>query len=93
MKEIKPIKTGLERFQAYRKAKGIPQSATLLHAHKIMDFEEQERKELRAAYEALQKENAEQKRKIIIIEKELVEWNEFKKIRDAQMDALRKQMP
>lgn len=121
MHEIKPIKTGLERFQAYRKAKGIPQSATLLHAHKIMDFEEQERKELRSAYEALQKENADlqlrldaktlshqlmldrtlgvqkenddQKRKIISIENELVEWNEFKKIRDAQMSALRKQMP
>ena len=41
----------------------------------------------------LQKENDDQKRKIIGLEKELVEWNEFKKIRDAQMDALRKQMP
>lgn len=41
----------------------------------------------------LQKENCEQKRKIIELEKELVEWNEFKKIRDAQMQALRKQMP
>lgn len=48
---------------------------------------------MKAEIAALQKENAEQKRKIIIIEKELVEWNEFKKIRDAQMQALRKQMP
>lgn len=41
----------------------------------------------------LQAENDDQKRKIISIENELVEWNEFKKIRDAQMHALRKQMP
>ena len=41
----------------------------------------------------LQKENDDQKRKIIGLENELVEWNEFKKIRDAQMQALRKQMP
>lgn len=41
----------------------------------------------------LQKENDDQKRKIIDLENELVEWNEFKKIRDAQMQALRKQMP
>jgi hypothetical protein len=41
----------------------------------------------------LQKENDDQKRKIIGLENELVEWNEFKKIRDAQMHALRKQMP
>lgn len=41
----------------------------------------------------LQAENDEQKRKIISLENELVEWNEFKKIRDAQMQALRKQMP
>ena len=52
------------------------------------------------AYESLQKENedmkkenCDQKRKIISLENELVEWNEFKKIRDAQMQALRKQMP
>lgn len=40
----------------------------------------------------LQAENDEQKRKIISLENELVEWNEFKKIRDMQMQALRKQM-
>ena len=41
----------------------------------------------------LQKENDDQKRKIIDLENELVEWNEFKKIRDARMQAVRKQMP
>ena len=63
MSEIKPasIKTAQERFQAYMKAKGISLSSSLVHINKISQFEEQERKELRAAYEALQKENAELK--------------------------------
>ena len=38
------------------------------------------------------KENAAQAKRIAELESELVEWNEFKKIRDMQMQALRKQM-
>ena len=34
-----------------------------------------------------------QAKRIAELESELVEWNEFKKIRDAQMQSLRKQMP
>ena len=181
------IKTALDRFQAYCASKGIPEKSSLAHIHKIDQFEEHERKELRAAYEALQKEktkiedeldeykehhkeltehyralqflesefrkeneslnaevfrlkneliaslkdwhdlnannaalqkenaelkhinltsladlhfknreledkNAAQAKRIAELEKDLVEWNEFKKIRDAQMQALRKQM-
>ena len=56
------VKTALERFQAYCDSKGIPEKSSLAHIHKIGQFEEHERKELRAAYEALQKENAELKR-------------------------------
>jgi predicted RNase H-like nuclease (RuvC/YqgF family) len=54
---VSSIKTALERFQAYCDAKGIPEKSSLAHIHKIGQFEEHERKELRAAYEALQKEN------------------------------------
>ena len=63
MSEIKPviIKTAQERFQAYMKAKGIPISSSLVHINKMSRFEEQERKEIRAALEALQAENAELK--------------------------------
>ena len=59
MSEIKPviIKTAQERFQAYMKAKGIPISSSLVHINKMSQFEEQERKEIRAALEALQAEN------------------------------------
>lgn len=62
---------------------------------------------LRRDNEALQKENAQwktvldcneqirvaQAKRIEELESELFEWNEFKKIRDMQMQALRKQMP
>ena len=55
------IKTALERFQAYCASKGILEKSSLSHIHKISQFEDHERKELRTAYEALQKENAELK--------------------------------
>ena len=70
MSEIKlvSIKTAQERFKDYMKEKGISLSSSLVHINKISQFEEQERKELRAAYEAkcnevaqLQKENVELK--------------------------------
>lgn len=40
----------------------------------------------------LERDNAVQAKRIAELESELVEWNEFKKIRDMQMQALRKQM-
>lgn len=42
------IKTALERFQAYCASKGIPEKSSLAHIHKMDQFEEHERKELRA---------------------------------------------
>ena len=74
MSEIKPviIKTAQERFQAYMKAKGIPISSSLVHINKMSQFEEQERKELRAALEALQAESAEQAKRIDTLTKALL---------------------
>lgn len=65
------IKTALERFQAYCASKGILSKSYLAHIHKIDQFEEHERKELRAAYEALQKENAAQANRIVALEDRL----------------------
>ena len=61
---MRKIKTAQERFQSYCAAKGIPEKSALAHIHKISQFEEHERKELRAAYEALQQENAELRKKV-----------------------------
>ena len=55
---MKHIKTAMERFKAYCESKGIPEKSSLAHIHKMSQFEEHERKELRAALEALQAENA-----------------------------------
>lgn len=65
------IKTALERFQAYCAAKGIPEKSSLAHIHKISQFEEHERKELRAAYEALKAENEAQAKRIAELENPL----------------------
>jgi len=41
--------------------------------------------------DTLRTENAEQAKRMAELERELTEWNEFKKIRDSQMAQLRKQ--
>ena len=53
---MKHIKTAMERFKAYCESKGIPEKSSLAHIHKMSQFEEHERKELRAALEASQAE-------------------------------------
>ena len=58
------IKTALERFQSYCKSKGIPEKSSLAHIHKMDQFEEHERKELRTAYEALENERDELKQSL-----------------------------
>ena len=73
------IKTALERFQSYCAAKGIPEKSSLAHIHKISQFEEHERKELRAAYEALKAENEAQAKRIAELEKGLTEISEWTK--------------
>lgn len=65
------VMTAEERFKAYRVAKGIPESATLLHAHKMLKFEEQERRDLRNALAAANKAIAELHTKLEQAQKDL----------------------
>ena len=105
MSEVKPvIKTAEERMQEWTAATELG-SFIQLSAAQFRFYLSQEVKELRAALEALQadhkenylllqealQENEEQAKRIAELERELTEWNEFKKIRDSQMAQLRKQ--
>lgn len=53
---MRHIETAMERFKAYCKSKGIPEKSSLAHIHKMSQFEEHERKELRTALEASQEQ-------------------------------------
>lgn len=65
-----PIKTAMERFRAYCASKGIPEKSSLAHIHKMSEFEEHERKELRAQNEAQRDEIEKLKQENIKIENE-----------------------
>ena len=96
MSEIKPvssnehvsIKTANQEMSEWIRS---GKTSTMSHGELYAFFERQEAKKLRAALEALQAENAAQAKRITWLERELTEWNEFKKIRDSQMAQLRKQ--
>lgn len=91
MSEVKTvIKTAEERMQEWTAVTELD-SFIQLSAAQFRFYLSQEVKELRAALGASQKENAEQAKRIAELERELTEWNEFKKIRDSQMAQLRKQ--